>query len=155
VQSLIKVAQGINDRHSFADIKQQLRTHTALFISAFRFQTTDGKPSYPPHVALMQSTPLRVQQLENGVVVHVDTTLSGALSELVSSVQVVQELPVANCTMGSRFVFYIVANFDVFEVSLRRSLHLRYEDYENKFSVYSSLVREESKQSCRLVVGDW
>ena len=38
------------------------------------------------------------------------TTLSGALSEVVSSAQVVQELPLANCTMDSRFVYYIVNN---------------------------------------------
>jgi hypothetical protein len=69
------------------------------------------------------------------------TTLSGALSEVVSSAQVVQELPLANCTMDSRFVYYIINNFDTIHTALQQSLDLRSQGYQKEFSEYSPLVR--------------
>jgi hypothetical protein len=67
-------------------------------------------------------------------------TLSGALSEVVSSAQVVQELPLANCTMDSRFVYFIVNNFDTIHSALQQSLNLRSRGYQKRFSEYSPLV---------------
>ncbi len=59
-----------------------------------------------------------------------------------SSVQVVVELAPSNCTMDSRFVYFIVANHDVLNEALQASLALRYQDFHNRYSTFSALVRD-------------
>jgi hypothetical protein len=62
------------------------------------------------------------------------------MSEFVSAVQVVVELPLANCTMESRFVHYIIANHDVINKALQASLDLRYQNFQDRYSKFSTLV---------------
>jgi hypothetical protein len=69
-----------------------------------------------------------------------NNTLAGAMSEFVSAVQVVVELPPANCTMESRAVHYIIANHDTLNEALQSSLELRYLDFRARFSTFSALV---------------
>ncbi len=56
--------------------------------------------------------------------------------------QVVVELAPSNCTMDSRFVYFIVANHDVLNDALQASLALRYQDFYNRYSTFSALVRD-------------
>jgi hypothetical protein len=57
-------------------------------------------------------------------------------------VQVVAGLPLEGCTVADRFVFFVVTNYNVINGSLKKSLNLRFEDFENEYKVFDALVSE-------------
>ncbi len=44
--------------------------------------------------------------------------------------------------MADRFVFFVVTNYNVINGSLKKSLNLRFEDFENEYKVFDALVSE-------------
>ena len=54
--------------------------------------------------------------------------------------QVVLRLPVANCTMANRHVFFIMANRHEMHEALHHSLDYRADRYVSEFSSFSMLV---------------
>ncbi len=64
--TLIKQAQGFPDGATFAETQGALRGHLAHFIAGVQYISTEGLPSMPAHLALLQRTPLALQNIRNG-----------------------------------------------------------------------------------------
>ena len=140
VATLIKIHSGMHDLTTFDGAKSQLFAHLDTFIAAHDYVTVTAPPTTEEHMAWDTTVPFDVHFLLNGEVSERQSSLASFIAEFVSAVQVVLTLPVGDCSMENRYVYYVLANQNALHDALEKSMQLRHESLYNEFSSFSGLV---------------
>ena len=140
VQLMREIALGEWTPHTIQQAKAALSVDLDRIVAAHQFVSS----TYPPNTPYMQwwntGNLFPFVQLQNGGSVTRNNTLAGGVSEFLSSVQVVLSLPIENCTLDNKFVYYITENAELMTSALQTSVRLRFEKYASDFAVFNAKV---------------
>ena len=149
---LEKHQRGLFDVVSFSDTITLMTSLLQSFDSINDDLASEPSPNGDYDGWWTVDTSTAVVYLENAHVLVKNMTRSNLVSEFVSSVQVVLSLPVANCTMANRFVFFVVTNADVMHDMFEASATMRYEELHTFYSQSTNMVRCRARRPHRAVV---
>ena len=139
--TLVKLHNGMHDLTSFEAAKSKLNSHLDVFVYAHNYITVTAPPTTEEHIAWHTIVPFDVAYLLHDVPSIRQSSLASFIAEFESAAQVVLTLPISECTLENRYLYFLIANQDTIHDALEESMQLRHLALTAEFSSFSGLVR--------------